>query len=297
MYGNTKHSSPATFKIFEGCKDDICLKEDAHTDKKIYPKLNSKFNKISGNFSNNAETKENLIQMPHFKSSDQIFMAVTSKIKSNQKNLSNEGIEFFTKFYLSDSIKNTTEVTSEYISEARDILNSTDQYISATTPENIVSPYIMNSTYGSASHFNLTNDTYICFCDMLINECDINCCCDRDCNSNHLKVFTKCIEKDYDFESNYCYKNSFIFKNNSRNEIFQTKQGLFCIVRDNLRSVLQYKTKQIIKDLESFKKVLPKHFYLFENKQFVHPGFEAENYHAGSLIWTVQSGGMKPFGD
>lgn len=52
------------------------------------------------------------------------------------------------------------------------------------------------------SRIKISPDHYYCSCDLMVNLCDINCCCDNDCSDDMLSVFV-CFEKHssiYDFE-------------------------------------------------------------------------------------------------
>ncbi|XP_037045037.1 tectonic-like isoform X1 [Bradysia coprophila] len=52
------------------------------------------------------------------------------------------------------------------------------------------------------SRVKISPDNYYCPCDLMVNFCDINCCCDNDCIDDMLSVFV-CDEKEwsiYDFE-------------------------------------------------------------------------------------------------
>lgn len=52
------------------------------------------------------------------------------------------------------------------------------------------------------SRVKISPDHYYCACDLMVNFCDINCCCDNDCTDEMLSVFV-CNEKHwsiFDFE-------------------------------------------------------------------------------------------------
>lgn len=71
-----------------------------------------------------------------------------------------------------------------------------------------------------------------------ISSCDINCCCDVDCNDFQLSVFSHCDDhhpKMYD--SRYCYTKDFIQRNNTRFILERLASNLFCIAYDNLPPV------------------------------------------------------------
>ncbi|KAJ3226233.1 Tectonic-1 [Clydaea vesicula] len=70
-----------------------------------------------------------------------------------------------------------------------------------------------------------------CSCDLTQNHCDINCCCDKDCNPEQIqKLFTNC-EKIFETSSSttkdYC---GFLF---NRENFIEKKNLGFCLVKNN----------------------------------------------------------------
>ncbi|XP_053958750.1 tectonic [Anastrepha ludens] len=66
----------------------------------------------------------------------------------------------------------------------------------STTPPTTVSTAIPNATLNTnapeGSHLPETasnDNSYYCECDLLLDACDLNCCCDRDCTPEALQVF------------------------------------------------------------------------------------------------------------
>lgn len=79
------------------------------------------------------------------------------------------------------TVNNTTE------------LNQTETNVTRPSLDDHVPP---------TSRVKISPDHYYCSCDLMVNFCDINCCCDNDCTDDMLKVFV-CTEKQwsiYDFE-------------------------------------------------------------------------------------------------
>lgn len=37
-----------------------------------------------------------------------------------------------------------------------------------------------------------TQDLGDCTCDLTVNECDLNCCCDKKCSADDIASFTFC---------------------------------------------------------------------------------------------------------
>lgn len=86
---------------------------------------------------------------------------------------------------------NVTTVTTNTTSKPE--LNQTE--VNVTRP-------MLDDHLPRTSRIKISPDHYYCPCDLMVNLCDINCCCDNDCSNDMLSVFV-CDEKHwsiYDFE-------------------------------------------------------------------------------------------------
>lgn len=71
--------------------------------------------------------------------------------------------------------------------------------------------------------------------DFQVALCDINCCCDKDCNEFHLSVFSLCKQNEIkNYDNRYCYKQNLIVSDNTPYIHKKIVDNLFCIVHDNL---------------------------------------------------------------
>ena len=43
-----------------------------------------------------------------------------------------------------------------------------------------------------------------CTCDLTVNACDVNCCCDPDCSSADQDAFTECRDSDAKYVVQQC---------------------------------------------------------------------------------------------
>lgn len=80
-------------------------------------------------------------------------------------------------------------------------INSTSNPESNQTEANVTRP-VLDDHLPPTSRIKISPDHYYCSCDLMINLCDINCCCDNDCSDDMLSVFV-CNEQHssiYDFE-------------------------------------------------------------------------------------------------
>lgn len=70
------------------------------------------------------------------------------------------------------------------------------------------------------------------------SSCNINCCCDIDCNHFHLSAFSNCQNYHVElYDSRYCYNRNFIQRNNTPFIFEKLANNLFCILYDNLPSM------------------------------------------------------------
>lgn len=75
------------------------------------------------------------------------------------------------------------------------------------------------------------------FCFVQKFSCDINCCCDMDCNQFHLSAFSHCQAHHVKlYDSRYCYNRNFIQRNNTPFILEKLGNNLFCVVYDNIPS-------------------------------------------------------------
>lgn len=80
-------------------------------------------------------------------------------------------------------------------------LNGTSNTELNQTETNATRPHL-DEHVPRTSRIKISPDHYYCSCDLMVNFCDINCCCDNDCTDDMLSVFV-CNEKHwsiYDFE-------------------------------------------------------------------------------------------------
>lgn len=141
---------------------------------------------------------------------------------------------------------------------------------------------------------NITNQGESCFCDLTFNSCDVNCCCDRDCNTAHWRVFTECEEIQSEYDVKHCFKSNIIFYNNTKLKIIKTEKNLFCLIRDNLEKVSNLKNKDIITSLENFKEDFKKPKFTFAKNYFYK--FKATLYQFKSLVWSLKNNKIEPLG-
>lgn len=182
-----------------------------------------------------------------------------------------------------DSLAVTNSANKESTTETT-TLSTTKSTTTSTTP---APPTFRND-------LNRTNE--VCFCDLKVNECDMNCCCDEDCSYFQRNAFTACKDLTAQYDNRYCYAKKFIYKNNTKHKIVEAENRLFCIVKDNLHSEMNYKSKSVISSLKTFNELLRrKKIYQFSLKWVKENKFYPVLYRAESLIWMVKNDKLMTF--
>eukprot|EP00035_Acanthoeca_spectabilis_P019673 m.429180 g.429180 ORF g.429180 m.429180 type:complete len:661 (+) comp16972_c0_seq1:1987-3969(+) len=71
-----------------------------------------------------------------------------------------------------------------------------------------------------------------CTCDLTVNDCDQNCCCDPDCSAADRASFTGCIITR-PAPLRRCVYKDILVRNNTQFTVDETDDGLFCVLVDN----------------------------------------------------------------
>lgn len=81
----------------------------------------------------------------------------------------------------------------------------------------------------------IETDINICTCNLQVDFCDINCCCDPDCSERDKTVFGYCeIDENRFYDTRYCNYIKYIYINNTPFKWEVNQDGLFCIISSNL---------------------------------------------------------------
>lgn len=106
---------------------------------------------------------------------------------------------------ISSTVAITTQTPTTVMSTIATSRNATENTtinteLNPTSPPNASRPSL-DEHVPHTSRVKISPDHYYCRCDLMVNFCDINCCCDNDCTDEMLSVFV-CDEKEwsiYDF--------------------------------------------------------------------------------------------------
>lgn len=138
----------------------------------------------------------------------------------------------------------------------------------------------------------------ICTCDVNMNSCDINCCCDDDCSDNDRLAFSGCHTRtSFNFDSHHCYQTHFVYHNNTELKLVRNEGGLFCILRDNLPERFTYQNRKVVTTLLEFNKLHRNHkTFSWPAKKVHSPLFDSTApFRQGSIMWTVVNRTLVPF--
>lgn len=152
----------------------------------------------------------------------------------------------------------TTTLPPEPVSTTEVGTTTTMSTTTQSTPESTTS-----RPHHDQQQHNVDYSLY-CNCDLTVNECDLNCCCDADCGQEERRLFAHCWTPGVShFTRRYCSPSSHLLGvawNNTRHEVTSSphQAGLFCIVTDNVPKRRLYEEKPPASSEELFQTILPR---------------------------------------
>ncbi|XP_076475237.1 tectonic-3 [Bombus vancouverensis nearcticus] len=200
------------------------------------------------------------------------------------------------------------DILEETSTTAENIYNTTNNIISSSmyptqSPKIQIIPTTemphkiqFNNEFRNQSVYKMHSD--ICECDLTISSCDINCCCDKDCNSFHFTVFSYCESHQPElFDKRYCYNRNFIQRNNTPFILEKLANNLFCILYDNLPPTYDINNKLDIKTEKDLRKAINSNRPTWKWEDQLHvPGYNTfSHYQDDGVIWIVYNNYIQPF--
>ncbi|NWI55519.1 TECT1 protein, partial [Calyptomena viridis] len=133
----------------------------------------------------------------------------------------------------------------------------------------------------------VTDVARLCVCDLLVAQCDTNCCCDPDCSPEDFSLFTTCSVPVVTGDSHLCSQKAAVYsldvEANPPERIFklidQVNPSIFCIHATNYKQALYLKSPEMPTP-ENFDELLSK---------FGSSGFSAE-----PESWNMDTGVPNP---
>ncbi|XP_017794479.1 PREDICTED: tectonic-3-like [Habropoda laboriosa] len=138
----------------------------------------------------------------------------------------------------------------------------------------------------------------VCKCDLTVSSCDINCCCDQDCNDFHLTVFSHCENHQAElFDKRYCYNKNFIQRNNTPFILEKLANNLFCILYDNLPPTYSVNNELNIKSEKDLREAVNPNRLKWKWKDQLHvPEYNISSpYQDDDIMWIVHNNCIQPF--
>ncbi|EGI68878.1 B9 domain-containing protein 2 [Acromyrmex echinatior] len=178
----------------------------------------------------------------------------------------------------------TTTIPTEIIS-SRININSTEQLEVQSTFTTISSPVVRPSGYEILT----LGKKEICECDLIKSSCNINCCCDIDCNHSHLSAFSYCQNYHVElYDSRYCYNRNFIQRNNTPFIFEKLANNLFCILYDNLPSIYSTNNNLVLYEEELWK-IIEMNNYKWEirHSKTLFKYNLSKYYQHGDILWKL----------
>ncbi|NXK04200.1 TECT1 protein, partial [Herpetotheres cachinnans] len=99
----------------------------------------------------------------------------------------------------------------------------------------------------------VTDVAKLCVCDLLVAQCDVNCCCDPDCSAADFSLFTTCSVPIVTGDSHLCSQKAAIYsldvEANPPERIFklidQVNPSVFCIHATNYEQALSFRSPEM----------------------------------------------------
>nr|XP_031847712.1 tectonic-3 [Nomia melanderi] len=194
---------------------------------------------------------------------------------------------------LTNTIKSTYISTSESSSNPVDPTESTR--IQTTTTQR---PREMKANIEMKNRSVHKIQSDICECNLVVSSCDINCCCDKDCNDFHLQAFSHCTYHQADlFDKRYCYNRNFIQRNNTPFILEKLASNLFCILYDNLPPTYSVTNDLNIKTEKDLRAAMKPNRLKWKWEDQLHvPEYNTSNsYQDDDIVWIIQDTYIQPF--
>lgn len=138
-------------------------------------------------------------------------------------------------------------------------------------------------------HYIHYNEDY-CVCDLRLNWCDIDCCCDIDCTDWDKSSFGRCIEIRKEVHDwRYCSNKNVVYINNSETRVEVTSNGIFCIVWDNTGQRQVFDEPKPISDVNRLLNMTAEHNYKWSLTDLKREAKAMESQDL-RLNWKMKSG-------
>ncbi|KAJ8922197.1 hypothetical protein NQ315_004134 [Exocentrus adspersus] len=133
-----------------------------------------------------------------------------------------------------------------------------------------------------------------CTCNLLLNVCDVNCCCDKDCSEDDKLIFSHCETENIYYNTRYCDYIKYIYINNTPFQWEINQNGLFCVIRSNLPPSIMVQRRQPLSSFEAAKHEKSEKFSWPQTVQKKEVQFNmTEDFIFGSNVWIIHKNDIK----
>ncbi|XP_070619372.1 tectonic-1 isoform X2 [Erythrolamprus reginae] len=146
-------------------------------------------------------------------------------------------------------------------------LSSLSQAVSTASPAEASSPRL-TTPFQTPSHVGpwpapVTKVTELCVCDLLENQCDVNCCCDPVCSAADFSIFTACSVPVVTGDGHFCRQPEALYSIDQSvqppKRIFQVVEkvnpSVFCLQTSNYKAGFSFQAPEI-PTLQNFDRLL-----------------------------------------
>ncbi|XP_035681133.1 tectonic-3-like [Branchiostoma floridae] len=169
----------------------------------------------------------------------------------------------------------------------------TTQAVSTAAPAAPTTPAPATEAPATQTTFPVNTNVGSCTCDLTLNACDVNCCCDADCSSQDAQSFSQCLENLYKPDDRLCVQDHIIVFENTQFVSNLESNNLFCIYTDNYPGRNYYTGADTVETEQAFQDLVQ----TYETTSYSQVGSTAtvyENfYKSGDPIYTVNESGAQ----
>ncbi|KAK4008377.1 hypothetical protein OUZ56_013519 [Daphnia magna] len=160
-------------------------------------------------------------------------------------------------------LSNTNQSNSESTTVSSPVWENATSMTSFLTTEPSAGPTTVNPAPEGDS-VKLDHDLFLCTCDLIGGQCDVNCCCDPECSPDDRRLFSRCWSPPSSyFDRYYCSPDpdryGLAWNNTPEFRVeWSARRGMFCIVTDNVPKKRMFEDKLPLAEDEVFQHILPK---------------------------------------
>nr|CAI5838000.1 unnamed protein product [Callosobruchus analis] len=133
----------------------------------------------------------------------------------------------------------------------------------------------------------------LCICDLELNVCDMNCCCDQDCSQSDKLVFSHCETETHTYDTRYCSYVKQMYVNNTPFEWHVNQNGLFCVLKSNFPASYVVQREEPLLTFAAAEKEKLGKFSWAKQEEILDIKFNAsENFVHGNTLWIVTTKGI-----